>query len=534
MFPCRRRAGVTPRLCALEAWLVSCAVDDPAPTNNLNRSQIKLFFAELIRRRVIQFFFTYCIGAWIVVEVSSVLLPAFEAPEWTLRVVILVVAGAFLPALGLAWIFDFTAHGIERTEDIAPQAVQALPPEIDGAIASVAVLRFQDLVNPDNPSIFAEGIASQIHAMLCNFQRVRVAPRRSSFGVPDRGASLAEIAGALNVRYILSGTVVSTGTRVQVTAELDDAQRNTQVWSRKFERDLVDVLALMSEIAAAVVAKFGGEQLRSEITEALAQPTDSLDAWSAVQRARAYILDYSADSFLSAETALRKAVELDPDYAAARATLGSILAEKVLNGLSNDQESDSEQATDMIRVALSQAPGDPFVLKMSGLTYSFCGDPQSAIRALRSSVEIAPYDFGAWGFLGWPLVATGAASDLDELHTVIERLLKTAPEHPGAAYWLHHRAAAYLCTDELEKAKACSEQSIGKHRGLSWAWLTYANVLGRLGDNEAARDAVAEALHLNAHMTAEHYAHRLGVMTVHQATVDRRTEGLRAAGILSD
>jgi len=500
----------------------------------LNRSDIKQFFVELTRRRVIQFLFTYAIGAWILVEVSSVLLPAFEAPDWVLRVIILVVAAAFVPALGLAWVFDFTLHGIERTEDRAPQTEHAMPPAIDGAIASVAVLPFHDLANPEQPSIFSEGIASEVHAMLCNFQRLRVAPRRSSFSFQDRGASLADIADALGVRYVLSGTVISAGSRVQVTAELDDAQENTQLWSRKFERDLDDVLALMSEIGEAVVAKFGGEQLRSEIKDALAQPTDSLDAWSAVQKARAYILDYGADSFSTAETALRSAVELDPAYSAARATLGTILAEKVLNGLSSDEEADCEQASELINVALSQSPGDPFVLKMSGMTYSFCGYPLRAIQALRSSVEIAPYDFGAWGFLGWPLVATGEAGDLEELHAVLARILKTAPEHPGAAYWLHHRAAAYLCSDEPDKARVYAEQSVGKHRSLSWAWLTYANTLGCLDEHDAARDAVAEALRLNAHMTTAHYARRLVAMTVHQSTVDRRIGGLRAAGLLGE
>lgn len=503
-------------------------------TGILQRSKIKEFIVELTRRRVIQFALTYAIGAWILIEVSSVFLPAFGAPDWALRIVILTVAAAFVPALGLAWVFDFTLHGIERTEDVPAQPAYALPPEIDGAIASIAVLPFHDLVTPEKPGIFAEGIASEIHAMLCNIQRLRVIPRRSSFSFPDRSASLAELASALNARYILSGTVISAGTRVQVTAELDDAQSNTQVWSRKFERELDDVLALMSEIAESVVAKFSGEQLRSEITEALAQPTESLDAWSAVQRARGYILDYSADSFSSAEAALRKAVDLDPHYSAARATLGSILAEKVLNGFSSDEEADSEQALDMIKIAQSQSPADPFVLKMSATVYSFSGDPLRAIQALRSSVEIAPYDFGAWGFLGWPLVATGEARDLDELHTVLERILNTAPEHPGAAYWLHHRAAAYLCSDELDEAKICAERSIAKHRGLSWAWLTYANVVGRLGNHEAAREAVAEALQLNAHMSAAHYAHRLEVMTIDQPTFVRRTEGLRAAGFLDE
>ena len=500
----------------------------------MNRNSIKQFFVELKRRRVIQFVFAYAIIAWVVIEVFSVILPAFDAPDWALRLVIIAAAVGFFPALVLAWIFDFTVHGIERTADGAPQLSYAMPPEIDDAVASVAVLPFDDLTNAEGSKLLAEGIATEIHDKLCQFHRLRVAPRRSSFSFSDRSVPLGEVAHSLNVRHILSGSVIAVGTRVQVTAELDDALSNTQLWSRKFERDLDDVLALMSEIAEAVVAKFGGERLRSEINDALAKPTDSLDAWSSVQRARAYILDYSAESFSNAEDALWQAVDLDSEYAAARAALGSILAEKVLNGFSRDEEADSEKAIEMVNTALAQSPSDPFVLKMSGMVWSSSGDPIRAIRALRSSVEIAPYDFGAWGFLGWPLVATGKEEDLNELHSVLSRILTMAPEHPGAAYWLHHRAAAYVCHDELDEARAYAEQSIDKHRGLSWAWHTYANILGCLGDISGARAAADEALQLNAHMTPDHYASRLTVMTSDDATFERRTAGLRAAELLTE
>lgn len=498
----------------------------------MDQNRIKQFFVELKRRRVIQFIFAYAIIAWVVIEVASVILPAFDFPDWALRLVIIVVAVGFFPALVLAWIFDFTGRGIERTADGSAQLPYAMPPEIDDAVASVAVLPFDDLSNAEDSKILAEGIATEIHGKLCQFHRLRVAPRRSSFAFSDRSVPMGEVARSLNVRHILSGSVISVGTRVQVTAELDDAQNNRQLWSRKFERDLDDVLTLMAEIAEAVVAKFGGERLRSEISDALAKPTDSLDAWSSVQKARAYILDYSAESFSNAEDALRQAVDLDSDYSAARAALGSILAEKVLNGFSSDEEADSETAIDMIKTALAQSPSDPFVLKMSGMVWSSCGDPIRAIRVLRSSVEIAPYDFGAWGFLGWPLVATGKQEDLDELHSVLSRILTMAPEHPGAAYWLHHRAAAYVCNDELDEARSYAEQSIDKHRGLSWAWHTYANILGRLGDISGAREAADEALRSNSYMTPAHYASRLAVMTIDDTVLERRIAGLRDAELL--
>ena len=141
---------------------------------------------------------------------------------------------------------------------------------------------------------------------------------------------------------------------------------------------------------------------------------------------------------------------------------------------------------------------------------------------------------GAGGyFLGWPLVATGKAADLEELHSILSRILAMAPEHPGAAYWLHHRAAAFLCGNDLDTAREFAEQSIDKHRGLSWAWLTYASILGSLGAHEKAREAADEAMRLNSNMTVEHYAGRLEVMTADATALQCRTAGLRAAELLT-
>jgi TolB-like protein len=467
----------------------------------LNKNRFRQFYRELRHRKVIRFALAYAILAWLIIEISSVIFPAFLFPEWTVRLVIILLTLGFIPALVLAWIFDFTLQGIERTgsETLSPSEVtlgentHAHPPQIEDAVASVAVLPFDNLGNVDDNRVFAEGIATEIHGKICQLHRLRVAPRRSSFRFSDRDEPLNEIAQSLNVRYILSGSVLAVGARIQITAELDD---------------------------------------RSEISSALAKPTDSLDAWSLVQRARAYIVDYNAGSFSSAEDALQQAIELDPDYSAARAALGSVLAEKVLNGFSSDAKADSDLAIEMIESAATQSPNDPFVLKMSGMVWSSLGDPNRAIRALRLSVGIAPYDFGAWGFLGWPLVATGKAEDLEELHSVLSRILAMAPEHPGAAYWLHHRGAAFLCDDDLDAARQFVEQSIDKHRGLSWAWLTYANILGSLGEHRKAREAADEATRLNANMTVPHYASRLEVMTADGTTLQRRTAGLRAAELL--
>src|SRR5690606_30150448 len=135
--------------------------------------------------------------------------------------------------------------------------------------------------------------------------------------------------------------------------------------------------------------------------------TGSLDAWGLVQKARACVLDYTPEGLAEAIEPLQRAIELDSNYPAARATLGSLLVERLVNGLSSDPEADEAAAIDAATKAVELAPQDPFILKMVSLVWSYAGDHRKALSCLRNAVTYAPFDLGAWGYMGWPLTASG-------------------------------------------------------------------------------------------------------------------------------
>lgn len=508
--------------------------------------RIKRFLYELRRRKVLRVAVVYGALGWLLIEVASVVFPALMLPPWTVRLVVVLILLGFPLAIILTWVFDITSAGVERTAGLPePDAEDADsptstrsgyplhgPPTIDEAIASVAVLPFDDLSPDGRHTVLASGIATEIHSTLNKMHRIRVAPRRSSFHVADGDEAVEEIAQTLNVRYILSGSLMRDDNRIRVIAELDDAIEGSQIWSEKYERDLDDLLAVQAEIAEAIVAAFGGERLRAEIQRAQTQPTGNLDAWSLVQKARHYILNYGRQSLDEAQSLLTKGIELDPDYAAAHAALGSVLAERILNGFSDDPDADRKRAIEAIERAETLAPHDSFVLKMAGMVSATCGEPEQSIRSLRASVELAPFDFGAWGYFGWPLVARGAAGDLDKVHKIIDRLLKLAPEHSGVAYWLFHKSVAYVCQNELQQSAEFARQAIDKHGELSWVWMHQANVLGLMGQYKEAKVGAARASQVNIYMTPEHYAARVRAMGGSADTTHKRTHGLVEAGLL--
>jgi adenylate cyclase len=335
------------------------------------------------------------------------------------------------------------------------------------------------------------------------------------------------------VQYVISGSVADLGERLQINIQLDDAVDDTLLWSERYDVAAKDVERLQREISEKVVATFGGERMRVDIRRANESATADATAWQLVQRARSYLLDYTPASIAASLQMLQRAVEVDPKYAVAYATLGMLTAEKTLNALSTDVAADRRAAIDTVARAEQLAPRDPVVLRAAGCAYAYTGSYRRSIELLRRAVKLAPYDLGTWGYLGWPLVATGDPNDLKELHGIVDRLLaSSSAQHPGRSYWLFHKSVAFTCAGECEQAIAPAEECTSEMPRFSIGWMHYANVLGRLGRKDAARAVLEQSLGRNPLMRPAYYVELMGVLTDQPVVVESRTAGLRAAGLI--
>src|SRR5690606_6361155 len=318
--------------------------------------------------------------------------------------------------------------GVDAPSDAhAPSDALSLPdapPLPDAAMASVAILPFDNHSADPSHQYVGDAFAAELHSTLARVDRLRVASRRSSFLFKDAHVDVREIGRRLNVDYVISGSLQCSEAHLHVVAELADAVSATQVWARSYDRKSEDLLTVEREIAEEIVGSFATQQLRTEIRNVRHKSTSSLDAWGLVQKARSFVLDYTAEGFAGAIEPLHRAIELDRDYPAAHATLSSLLVERLVNGFSSEPDRDEADAVAAAAKALSLAPQDPFILRMASLIWSYCGDHRKALNCLRKAVAYAPFDFGAWGYMGWPLTATGETQDLNELREILERLLK--------------------------------------------------------------------------------------------------------------
>ncbi len=503
--------------------------------DSVTRTRIKWLLKELVRRHVLRVSGAYAVGAWVLIQVINNVAPSFGfAPSRVVYVVTLLAIAGFPVTIMLTWMYDMTPLGLRLTpavpfvaKDGTGNDLSALP-----TVAAVAVLPFEKLTPLSQLGYLADALPLELQSLLSRIHDLRVVSRQSAAARSGEHADLKAIARSLSVQYVISGSIAEIDSRLRINVQLDDAVEDTLLWSERYDIDGDDTDRVLREISEQVVGTFGGERLRSEIRRANASASADASASQLVQKARSYLLDYSPESINTAITWLRRAVQLDPKYAVGYATLGLVTAEKTLNGISADVAADRHYCLEVTNRAERLAPRDPVVLRAAGCVHAFTGSYRHSLELLRNAVKLAPYDLGTWGYLCWPLVATGRPEDLEEVHGIVDRLLHTSPQHPGRVYWLFHKSVAYACADECERALTPAKDYTSEQPQFALGWLHFANVLGRLDRGAAARDAVDRSMQSNPLLTPVYYANLMAVLTDQAAVVDKRTSGLYGAGLL--
>ncbi|HEY2343481.1 MAG TPA: hypothetical protein VGH90_10645, partial [Chthoniobacteraceae bacterium] len=191
-----------------------------------------------------------------------------------------------------------------------------------GSRKSIAVLPFQSLSEDKANTYFADGIQEEVLTRLSQIGDLKVISRTSTQQFRDSSENIREIARQLGVVHILEGSVQKADRRVRVHVQLIDATRDSHVWAERYDRDLVDIFAVESDIASkiaeALEAKLTGAERRA-ITH---RPTTNTEAHEYYLRGQYQWRHFFAPGFQHVRENFEKAIELDPSYAPAYAGLG--------------------------------------------------------------------------------------------------------------------------------------------------------------------------------------------------------------------
>jgi len=409
-------------------------------------SLLQALLDDLRRRRVINVALLYAGGAWLLVQIADVAVPAlYLSPMWVTAVVIFVIAG-FPVVIYMAWLFDVGPDGIKRTEPGSFRGLLAIvvslvmmvvstvgftllvipkehDPAIDrGNLTKLAVLPFDNLSGDSEMALLANGIPLTLINQLQKVTELKVIDQRSSFAFKGKDLSIEDIAQALDVTYIISGHVLATGDQLSITAVLIDATNGTQEWSREFpmarSQAFNDIFDIQDTVARAVVGQLslradGGalnvqraepdayrryleiitnrdithEDARRLLDEALAIDPEFAPAW--VEYASMHAGKFVTENrrYTTAWSAATLATVIDPDNAGAFAVQGWIKLQR---------DYDLVEAVRLTRKARLLEPGNVHLMGQYAIILQYLGRPERALALWEEALELDPLSGGAY------------------------------------------------------------------------------------------------------------------------------------------
>ena len=302
------------------------------------------FFEEVKRRKVYRVAAAYIIAAGGIIQLASAAFPAWELPNWALRLVIVLLLIGFPIALLLAWAFDVTPQGIKTTPASAPKAnlrrnllVLVAAGVLVSAIAgfflllprasahkidkSIAVLPFENLSDDKENAYFADGIQDDVLTNLSKIGDLKVISRTSVMPYRGKASNVREIGKALGVATILEGSVRRIGNRVRVNVQLINAENDQHIWAEDYDRDLTDVFAIQTDLAKKIAGELQAKLSPAEQAQMERKPTENGEAYLAFVQAHNLFVAGVEDigKLKQSEQLYARAIELDPKFALALA-----------------------------------------------------------------------------------------------------------------------------------------------------------------------------------------------------------------------
>jgi TolB-like protein/Tfp pilus assembly protein PilF len=486
-------------------------------------------FAELKRRNVFRVGIAYLVSAWLVIQVVETIFPPFGFGDAAIRAVVITLGIGLIPVLAISWVFELTPEGLKLDKDVdrAQSVTQHTGKMLDRAILavlalavvyfavdkfvldpardaeqlqsarqagrseaiiasvgnrSIAVLPFADMSPANDQTYFSNGIAEELLNLLATIPEVRVTSRSSAFSLQGKGLSIPEIAEQLRVSYVLDGSVRKAGDQVRISAQLIDAQSDTQLWSRNFDRTLQNIFQIQDEIAGDVV-----DQIKGTLNISLPEQrqTDPV-AYSLFLQGREQLRQGTVDSYDKAIELYKRVLEIDPNYPAAWEEMASAYQSQAITGLRPPAEG-FEMAREAALAAIEVDPSyAPAYGTLAFMAQYYRADLAAATKYLQRALELAPNDAGLMGNGGMLLQNIGRP---EEGLRPIEYKVELDPLSAG---WQYTLGIAYIAAGRFDKAVQAFETTINLSPEFSLAHYNLGVALMLAGNPTAAVAALRE------------------------------------------
>jgi TolB-like protein/Flp pilus assembly protein TadD len=474
------------------------------------------FLAELRRRNVLRVAAFYAAVAWLLVQIATQVLPVFNVPTWTLRLVVVTALLGFPFALVFAWFYELTPEGlkreneVDRSQSIARNTGRKLDRLIIGVLAAAVVVLLANqfvlhkdlsdtalgkaiavlpLVNdtgdPAN-EYFSDGLSEELISALAQIKELKVIGRTSSFHFKNRNEESKVIGAALGVGYLLEGSVRQAAGRARIAVNLVRAADGANAWSQIYDRTLPDIFAVQAEIAQSVAGALKVALLGDADKNPDAPSNQNVDAYTAYLQGRYYEKRYTAADLRKAIGFYDTAIRIDPHYALAYAALS-----KSWWALGDITGEDVAEANRKARAAAERAVAeDPNSAEghaaLGQILISVDRNAKGAEAEYRRAAELAPAS--AEPKIGLSSVL-GDFGRIEEAVELLQEAVRLEPLTTNAHFDL---ARLLTSLGRYDEAVQSARKAIELQPGGAGTWEMLALVEAKRGDGEAALKAAAQ------------------------------------------
>jgi adenylate cyclase len=453
----------------------------------------------------------------------------------------IVVSRSVLETTRKAVPFDAVDLGPQRFHNIAeavhayglrlpPAALAAAPAAADPwgkQKPAIAVLPFDSMGGDREQQYFADGVVEDIITALAHFRELFVIARNSTFAHRDRPVDVRDVARRLGVRYVVEGSFRRIATRVRITAQLIDCSSGAHLWADRFDAPVAEIFDLQDHITDQIVARIAPQVRAAEIERARRKHPENLDAYDLYLRGLAYRDTLTREALREAIAHFRKAIELEPAYAAALAHAATCLTALRDQGWQSLSPAETAEAVELSEAAVAADPEDAVALCLSGqVIAALLGDLDRGLAWIDRALAINPNHADAWSRSSMVRIYAG---DLSTASAHADRAMALSPLDPAIFLPLCAKAYSRLFMRDFAAAVGLARKALQGKQKPPMAYRIMVTGLAALGDEAGLADARAALLRRDPDFRISAWRTRTPFVRPEQVAL--LVEGFRRAGL---
>jgi len=281
--------------------------------------------------------------------------------------------------------------------------IQPSEKSVSGWENSIAVLPFDDLSPDKDQEWFCDGMTEQIITNLSKINRLKVIGRTSVMKFKNTEKTLPEIGKELNVSHILEGSIRKYGNSIRVTAQLINTVDGSNLWVEDYDRELENIFKIQDDISEKISSELFQKLSKEDIEVVKSSKPKNIETWEYYLKGKYFHLNKfldatrSMDDFKTSEQMLKKAIELDPNYAPSYAELADLYNSYYNIMAQNEDEKNKylDLQEKYIEIAFNLDPNSADVNLIIGYVQQAKGEPEKAYESYKIAILIQPNSWGA-------------------------------------------------------------------------------------------------------------------------------------------